>query len=77
MKGTTSEDGCMKATGVPAEAIVLYVDIVTGQYGGRYNIGVPYRFNSTNEIGIAVYSEAGGNERVKNTEITANVYYIR
>lgn len=53
MKGTTSEDGCMKA------------------------IGVPYRFNSNNEIGIAVYSEAEGNERVKNTEITANVYYVR
>lgn len=66
----------MKADGVPAEAIVLYVDVVTGEYGASYNIGIPYRFNSFGEIGLAVYSE-NGNERVKNTEITANVYYVR
>lgn len=67
----------MKADGVPIGAIVMYVDIVNGSSNGRYNVGVPYRFNSSNEIGIAVYSEAGGNERVKNTKLTANVYYVK
>ena len=67
----------MKAEGVPIGAVVLYVDISTGSNGGVYNIGLPYRYNMSGEIGIAVCSEKDGAGRIKNQEITASVYYVK
>lgn len=75
--GTTNESGCLKAEGVPIGAVVLYVDISTGSKDGVYNIGLPYRYNLSGEIGIAVCSEKDGAGRVKNQEIAASVYYVR
>lgn len=77
MAGTTNESGCMKAEGVPIGAVVLYVDISTGSTDGVYNIGLPYRYNMSGEIGIAVCSEKDGVGRVKNQKITASVYYVK
>ena len=77
VSGTTNESGCMKAEGVPIGAVVLYVDISTGSNGGVYNIGLPYRYNMSGEIGIAVCSEKDGAGRIKNQEITASVYYVK
>ena len=67
----------MKAEGVPIGAVVLYVDISTGSNDGVYNIGLPYRYNMSGEIGIAVCSEKDGAGRIKNQEITASVYYVK
>lgn len=75
--GTTNESGCIKAEGVPIGAVVLYVDISTGATDGVYNIGLPYRYNMSGETGIVVCSEKDGVGRIKNQEITANVYYVK
>ena len=77
MEGTTNESGCMKAKGVPIGAVVLYVDISTGSNDGVYNIGLPYRYNMSGEIGITVCSEKDGFGRVKNQKIAASVYYVK